>query len=236
MSEISLDGVPVDTWIVRAQKSFLQDMGIHIAGDDIRRLREALISSYLLHSGVCVASSKTQRGASYVLVTKNPVIASSLQLAPAVRRKGMNAYDTQFAISYEEIRTGSFSAVSLSADLDGVRLGKLKVSARSARDLVPYYSLQNFAASLMNILGRRKVLLTYQDTDGVQKELLTTLINAAVAEWKGTTIEGAESMKIADWRDPASLGYMSLPSLSERGQFVSVPILGIIGMQPAKGV
>lgn len=236
VSEIELEGVPMNTWIMRAQKSLLQDMGIHIAADDIRSLRESLVTSFLLFSSVCIAASKTQRGTVYVLVTKNPAIISSLNLAPADKKKGLNGYDTQFALSYEELRSGSYKVVTLYADVDGVRLGKMKVSARSARHLVPYYSLQNYASRLMSILGRQKVILTYRDAEGMQQQLQTTLMNAVVAEWQGTTVEGAQHMKLVSWFDPASLGYMSLPSLSKRGQFVSVPILGIEGMQPARNV
>ena len=236
VSEIPLDGVPMDTWVVRAQKSFLQEMGVHIAADDIRSLREALTISYLLYSCVCIATSKTQRGTVYVLVTKSPAILSSLNLAPADRKKGLSGYATQFATSYEEIRSGSFHAVSLFLDIDGVRLGKLKISARSARHLVPYYSADHYASRLVAILSRHKVVLTFRDAEGAQTRLLTTLINEVVADWAITTIAGAEMRKLADWCDPASLGYMSLPDLSKRGRFVSVPILGIEGMQPAGNV
>lgn len=235
VSEIPLgDGIPMDTWIVKAQKLFLSEMGIHIAADDIRELRESLLVSYFLFSCVCVAATKTRRGTVYTLVTKNPLIVSALRLAPADKKKGLKGFDNQFSLSYEELRTGSFQAVTLFRDADGVRLGKLKVSARSARQLVPYYSVSNYASSVVGILSRYRAVLTFRDHDGVQKQMLTTLINDLVADWSGSSVEGAAYLKLADWLDPASLGYMSLPDLSNRGEFVSVPVLGIEDMRPAR--
>lgn len=236
VSEIPLDKMPLDTWIARVQKMLLQELGIHITSDDIRSLRESLVTSYLLHSCVSVASTKTQRGQVYTLVTKNARIVASLRLAPNVRKKGLSSFDTQFATSYEELRSGSFKAVTLHSDVDGVRLGKQTISARSARHLVPYYSVEQYAARLLQMLSRNRVILVFRDAEGVQKQLLTTLTDEVVADWAGTTIEGAEYTKFADWCDPASLGYMSLPDLSKPGHFVSVPILGIEAMHPTRNV
>jgi hypothetical protein len=233
VSEIPLDGVPTDTWIVRVQKLFLRERGIHIAAVHMRELRESLVVSYLLRSCVCFVKYKTQRGTGYTLVTKNPLLVSSLALAPADIKKGLKGFDTQFGMSYEELRTGSFQAVALSRDVDGVRLGKLKVSARSARHLVPYYSVDNYASRLVDILSRFRVVLTFRDPAGVQKRLLTTLINKVTADWSGSSVESAAYLKWADWNDPTSLGYLSLPNLSKRGEFVSVPILSIEDMKPA---
>lgn len=232
-SEIPLDGKPIDTLMAQAQKDFLHQAGIHVAADELKGLGEALVSSYLLYSSASVAFYRSQRGPGYLLVTKNADIINALPLSPTFRKKGLKGFDTQFGTSYEELRTGSFQCVSLFADVDGVRLGKVKVSARSSKYLVPYYLLEQYASRLVEILRHHQVLLTFRSEAGTPMQIRTTLIDDIVATWLGTTSEAAQFRTVSDFCDPASFGFLSVPDLSERGRFVSIPVLGIEQLQPA---
>jgi len=232
-SEISLEGKSVDTWMAQAQKRILHDTGIDVAADDHKSLGEALVSSYLLYSCASVAFYKSQRGAGYILVTKNADLVRALSLSPTFRQKGLKAFETQFSTSYEELRTGSFHALALFTDLDGVRLNKVKVSTRSAKNLVPYYLVQEYASRVVGILRQHQVLLTFRSETGASTQIRTTLIDDIVAKWLASTREEAIFRTAVDWSDPASFGFISLPVLSERGRFVSVPVLGIEQLQPA---
>ena len=233
VSEIPLDGIPIDTLMARAQKDFLHRAGINVAADELKGLGQALVSSYLMYSSASVAFYRSQRGPGYLLVTKNADIVNALPLSPTFRKKGLKGFDTQFGTSYEELRTGSFHAVSLFADVDGVRLGKVKVSARSAKHVVPYHLLDPYAYRLVGILRHHQVLLTFRSETGASTQIRTTLIDEVVAKWLGTTSADAQSRTISDFRDPASFGFISVPDLSERGRFVSIPVLGIEQLQPA---
>ncbi len=237
-SEIDLGGTPLDTWVGRAQLGFLRDNGVELPTASTNRLCAPLVISYLLKSSVCVAMVNAQSGTEFMLVTKSSEVVSALrsQLAPADRKKGIEHFNSQFTTSYEELRSGQYNTVRLISDVDGMRLGKLKISARSSRHLLPYYSVKNYAAQLLSLFSKHKVFLTYQNADGMQAQIVTTLIPHVVAEWLGITSNDVEHMKLESWRNPATLGYFDLPILSpqQRGEFASVPILNILSIQPAK--
>lgn len=59
VSGIALKDAPLDTWATRAQALFLEEEGVHMPAGFINRLREPLVSSYLLNSSVCVVQLKT---------------------------------------------------------------------------------------------------------------------------------------------------------------------------------
>jgi phospholipase C len=84
----------------------------------------------------------------------------------------------------------------------------------------------------MSIFSRNQVLLIFRDEQGADVNLKTTLINDVLAKWLGTSTNDIELSKWIDWSDPASMGYISMPDLSNRGEFVSVPILNIKSLQP----
>jgi len=232
-SEILLDGKPVDTWMARVHREVLRQFGIQVAADELQSLGQALVSSYLLFSSACVVFYKSQRGPGYMLVTKNADIVNALPLSPTFRKKGLKGFDVQFGTSYEELRTGSFHGVSLFADVDGVRLGKVKVSARSAQHVIPYHLVDAYMCRLVRWLRQHQVLLTFRSDTGAPTQIRTTLIDDIVAKWLGTTSDEALSRTRSDILDPASFGFISLPVLDEHGRFVSVPVLGIEQLQPS---
>ncbi len=237
-SELMVDRMPIDTLMARAQAQFLSEQGLRISAADLSgKLRESLVTSYLLSSSICVASVKAQRGTAYALVTKSPEMVSALrsQFSAADKRKGLDHFNEQFSTTYEELIQGSFSSIRLLGDVDGIHVTKLKVATRSARNLLlPYYSLNNFAARLVEILNSYRVEMTFRNDDGAPVPLLTTLHTGVVAQWLGTSRVGAEYAKWADWSSPVSFGYLSLPSLSRRGEMASVPVLQIESLKPAR--
>lgn len=230
---ISLDGAPLDTWIAKCQALFLAQGGIQLPAGFVNDHRESLVSSYLLGSSLCVAETKSGGLWEYSFVTKSPEIlrAHEDQLAPTDRKKGFDRFSEQLSTSYKELSSGSYATVRLFADVDGVRLSKRTLGVSSSRFIFPYYGVNSFAMRLKNALERQKVRLTYRDTGGLRPPLVTTLDTGVVASWLGTTPTKAEMTKWADWSSSASMGYMSLPDLSHRGQFVSVPILHIEKME-----
>ena len=239
LGEIEVDRFPLDRWMAKAQALFLSERGIRIASADItNKLREALNTSYILSSSVAVVRVNKQRGVEYVLVTKNPDIVSALRtkLAPADRKKGFDQFQAQFMTSYTEIITGTFQVVRLFADIDGIRLRKMQVSAKGARHAIPYYAVNNYAAKLMGIFSLHQVQLTYRDEQGADVSLKTSLMNDVVAKWLGISTNDVELSKWIDWSDPSSLGYISMPDLTQRGEFVSVPVLNIKSLQPVKNM
>lgn len=236
MSEIAVDGRPLDTWVALAQAQILKDIGIELPAGTVSKYHETLRVSYLLSSSVCVVAMQTRNGTQYALVTKCPELISALrpQLCQVDKKKRLDYFSTQFSTTYAEIHSGAFNTVRIFADVDGIRLNKVKIGAKSARHLIPYYSIQNYAAQLVALLSTHRVTLTYRDGDGVSHRFSTTLINPVLAELLDTTINGAESAKWVDWTDALSLGYMSLIDLKSR-QFVSVPILNIENIEIEKG-
>ncbi|MGO4498597.1 hypothetical protein AB4114_22210 [Paenibacillus sp. 2RAB27] len=225
---ISIDGYPLDILIAKAQAALLGKRGVFIPEGSINKYREPLISSYLLDSSVSVASTVTRQGTAYILVTKSSDIISAVhdRLSTADKKRGMEHFSTQFATTNAELQAGAFNVTKLFVEQDGIHLSKQKLAARSARYLIPYYSVQNYASRLISILSRCKVSLVYRDDEGVHT-IDTSLINEVVAAWRGTTPLGAEVAKWEDWCQPASFGYLSLPRLSNRGEFASVPVVGI---------
>ena len=235
ISEIEVDRFPLDKWMAKAQALFLSERGIRIAAADItNKLKAPLITSYILSSSVAVVRVNKQRGVEYALVTKNPDMISALRtkLAPSDRKKGFDQFQSQFSTSYTEITTGTFQVIRLLADIDGIRLRKMQVSAKGARHAIPYYAVNNYAAKLMSIFSRNQVQLTYRDEQGADVSIKTTLMNDVLAKWLGTSATDVELSKWIDWSDPASMGYISMPDLSNRGEFVSVPVLNIKSLQP----
>ncbi len=63
--------------------------------------------------------------------------------------------------------------------------------------------------------------------------LLTTLNMDVAAHWLGVTPKEAEFAKWVDWSSPLNFGYLSMPNLSQRGSFSSVPLLRIENLKPA---
>jgi hypothetical protein len=235
IAEIEVDRFPLDKWMAKAQALFLSERGIRIAAADItNKLQAPLITSYMLSSSVTVVKVNKQRGVEYALVTKNPDMISALRtkLAPADQKKGFDQFQAQFSTSYTEITTGTFQVIRLLADIDGIRLRKMQVSAKGARHAIPYYAVNNYAAKLMSIFSRNQVLLTFRDEQGADVSIKTTLMNDVLAKWLGTSATDVELSKWIDWSDPASMGYISMPDLSNRGEFVSVPVLNIKSLQP----
>lgn len=232
VGDISVEGTPVDTLMVQAQKTILQDAGIYVAADELQGLHQSLVSSYLLYSAASLVGYQSQRGPGYMLVTKNADLVRALNLSPSFRKKGTKDFESQFFPSYEELRTGSFRAVALFNDVDGVRLSKVKVSARNAKHLVPFYAAQQYAAQMVKILERYTVLLTFRSGTGTSTQIRTTLVDEVVAKWIGGTPEEARRRRAVDWSDPSSFGFLSVPDLTQRGRFISVPVLGIEKLQP----
>lgn len=229
VSSLGLNGYPIDSWIAKWQAVFLAKEGIHLPAGFVNDLRESLVSSYLLSSILCVAEVKSGGQWEYLLVTKSPEIlmAHESRLTPATRSKGFDRFTQQLSTSYKELSSGSYATVRMFADVDGIVLSKRTLGTSSSRHLFPYYAVNRFALRFKDILSRQKVRLTYRDAEGLCPPLVTTLNTTVVAAWLGTSPSEAELAKWADWSSSASMGYMSLPDLSQRGQFVSVPILHI---------
>lgn len=226
---LSLESYPLDMWIAKWQAMFLSQEGICIPAGFVNNHREFLVSSYLLDSSLCVAETKSGGRWEYSLVTKSPeiLVAHEARLAPIDRKRGFDRFAEQLSTSYMELSSGSYATVRLFADVDGIRLSKRTLGTSSSKHLFPYYAVNSFALRFKTSLGRQRVRLTYRDAGGLRPPLVTTLDTGVVAGWLGTSPSEAELAKWADWLNPSSMGYMSLPDLSRRGQFVSVPILHI---------
>ncbi len=101
VSELGVEKTPLDTLMGRAEAQILSERGMHISSHDFSgKLREALVSSYLLNSCVCVTNVNTQQhGIQYSMITKSPEIVAALQprFAPSDKRKGMERFNEQFA-------------------------------------------------------------------------------------------------------------------------------------------
>lgn len=228
VGDIPASGVTLDILIAQAQAALLARREVFIPVGTVDKFREPLLSSYFLDSCVNIAAVNSQQGTFYILVTKSNDIITALsgRLSSADKKRGLKHYTSQLATTNEEIQTGAFNVIRIIAGYDGVHLSKRKLAVRSARYIVPYYSLRNYASRLIYILSRKSAVLVYRDDDGVH-EIKTTLLDDVVADWLGTTRSGAETAKIADWCNPLSLGFVRLPLLTARGQFADVPLLGI---------
>ncbi|RXT08832.1 hypothetical protein [Ammoniphilus sp. CFH 90114] len=233
VSGIEMKGKPLDVWIAEVQALILAQRGMPLQHGIADRLRESLVSSYLLNSCLCVAEVKTQQGIEYYLVTKSPAVLSvyQSQLAPVTRKKGFDQFQVQCSNRYDELAKGSFSAVRVIRDVDGVHLKSRTLGSRSARHLLPYYAVNNYAAAVVRYFSKQKVKLVFSQ-NGVIQDLITTFNIHTVADWKGVTVAEAQKAVEADWLNPLSLGYLNLPDLSLRGQFVPVPLLHLHEIEP----
>lgn len=228
-SGISYNNMPLDTALAHAQASILSQEGLRLPTNVVDRHRKVLVSSHALSSSLCVI----QRGEEYDWVTKSQEVLSSIfpDLAPSVRKKGLRYYEDRFATTSEELKSGQFKAVRVSPTDEGYRLGKVTLGSRNAIHLIPYYSVNNYATFIKNLLSSRKVELFF-DQQGAVRKLITTLDPEVVAKWLGGSYSDAELALLADWRTPLSFGYFNLPDLLNEGQFVSVPLLHIHRVKP----
>jgi hypothetical protein len=226
---MAFSGAPLDTWMARAQAIYLSELDIPLSVETLQRYREALVTSYLLGSSLCVAQKKTDQGLVYDFVTKNRAVLDMHvdRLAPVDRAKGFDRFKRQLEFQLVELANNAFEAVSLFWDRGVIHLDRYRVGSRSAGYIFPYYAVENYVGRLLEELGARKVRLCYLDAQGQECSLLTTYHTDFVAKWMGSTPSNALMKKWADWRSSTSVGYISLPDLQQPGRFVSVPVLRI---------
>lgn len=229
LSGIAYNNMPLDTAIAHAQSSILSQEGLRLPVGAVDRKREVLVSSFALSSSLCVVQS----GEEYDWVTKSREVLSALfpEMAPEVRKKGLQYYEDRMRTYSEELASGQFKAVRVLPSDAGYRLAKVTLGSRNALHLIPYYSVNNYAAYLKKILTDHKVELVY-DQRGVMYKLITTLNPEVVAKWIGGSYADAESFLLDDWRNPLTFGYFNLPDLLNEGQFVLVPLLQIHRVKP----
>lgn len=221
--------MPLDTAMAHAQASILSQGGLRLPVNIVGRHSGVLVTSYALSSAVCVV----QRGEEFDWVTKSREILSTLisEADPTTRRKSLQYYDDRLHTTPEELKGGQFKAVRVVPTNEGYRFEKVTLGSRNALHLLPYYSVNNFAAALKWFLSGQRVELMYGQRGAVHK-LITTLKPEVVAKWLGGSYSDAELALLADWKSPLSFGYFNLPDLLNEGQFVSVPLLHIHRVKP----
>ncbi|MEF2969110.1 hypothetical protein V3851_25330 [Paenibacillus sp. M1] len=227
VSGVSLSGYPLETWIAKWQAAILSQGGLVFPTGFVNNHRESLISLYLLNSCLCVAESKSRGLWAYSFVTKSPAVLKEheFHMAPAYRQKWFNRFADQLSTNQKELE-GGFKTVEVVLAEGGVILAKKTIKADAARYLFPYYVVENYMRGLGRVLARGKVRITYHGTDGLCPPLVTSLATEVVAHWLGVSFAAAEAVKNNEFNAPFS-GYISLPDLTQPGQFVSVPVLHI---------
>lgn len=229
------DGVSMNIWLAQYQIYYLYKEGIKIPNNLTKNLVERLISSYFLSSCLCVTEVKSKDKTKYQLVTKNAVLLDYLKdkLSPRNKNKDFSSFNEQCSNHYDEFNKGEFSAVHVFFDKDGIKLSKCRVSDRSAKHLIPYYAVNNYAGKLIEQLKKGRIELTYLD-EGVPKKIYTTLNTGMLCNWFGFTPSSSEKELLEDWKNPLSFGYLSLPNLNKLGLKETVPILEIINLKECK--
>jgi hypothetical protein len=230
VGDMAFSGAPLDTWIAKAQANYLSELGVTLTPDALQSYRQALVTSYLLGSSLCVVQKKTAQGLVYDFVTKNPAILSIYRDRMVASDRGKD-FKRQLGFQSAELSDNAFEAVRLFTDRDGmIHADRHRVGSRSAGYILPFYAVENFAARLLSELGNKRVRLCYLDEQGQEISLVTTYHTETIAKWMGSTPSVATMKKWADWRSSTSVGYISLPDLQQHGRFVSVPVLRIIGV------
>lgn len=231
IGDIAYGTIPLDTAMAHAQATILAQAGMRLPVNAIVHHRNVLVTSYVLSSSVCVV----QRGKEFDRVTKSREVLSALypEFAPSFRKKGLEYYEDRMRTTPEELKSGRFKAVRIFPTDEGYRLEKVILGSRNAVHLMPYYAINNYAASFRRMLMSQTVELIYDERGAVQK-LITTLKSKMLAKWLGGTFSDAELAVEEDWSSPFSFGYFNLPDLLNEGQFVYVPLLHIHQIKPYK--
>ncbi|MDU4695850.1 MAG: hypothetical protein E6Y08_08540 [Paenibacillus sp.] len=227
MGDMAFSGAPLDTWIARAQAKYLSELGVPLPADALQRYRQALVTSYMLGSSLCVVQKKTDQGLVYDFVTKNPAILALYRdrMVASDRSKDFNR---QLTFQFAEVTKNAFDAVRLFWERDDmVHTDRYRVGSRSAGYIFPYYAVENYVGRLLSELGNKRVRLCYLDAQGQECSLVTTYHTGTVAAWMGSALSVATVKNWADWRSSSSVGFISLPDLQQPGRFVSVPVLRI---------
>jgi len=226
---MAFSGVPLDTWLAKAQAIYLKELGFPLSIETFEQYREALVTLYLLGSSLCIVQKKTDLGLVYDFVTKNRAVLDMHvdRLAPVDRAKGFDRFKRQLSIQSAELANNAFESVSMHWGGAGIQVDRYRVGSRSAGFVFPYYAVVTYVDHLLKELSARKVRLYYLDALGQECSLLTTYHTEFVAKWMGATPSDALMKKWADWRSSTTVGYISLPDLQQPGRFVSVPVLRI---------
>lgn len=230
VGDMAFSGAPLDTWMARAQATFLSELGVPLPVDALQRYRQALVTSYLLGSSLCVVQKKTDQGLVYDFVTKSLAVLDMYvdRLAPADRAKGFDRFKRQLTFQYAEIDNNAFEALKLFWGRDGLLyVDRYRVGSRSSGYIFPFYAVENYVGRLLHELDARKVRLYYLDAQGQECSLVTTYHTGTVAAWMKSHPSDAVMKKWSNWRSNEHLGYISLPDLQQPGQFVLVPVLRI---------
>lgn len=227
VGDMAFSGAPLDTWIATAQAKYLSELGVPLPTDALQRYRQALVTSYLLGSSLCVVQKKTDQGLVYDFVTKNTAVLALNRDRMVASGRGRD-FKRQLAFQLAEVTNNAFEAVRLFTDRDGmIHADRYRVGSRSAGYIFPFYAVENFVGRLLSELGNKRVRLCYLDAQGQECSLVTTYHTDAVAKWMGSTPSDAAVKKWADWRSSTSVGYISLPDLQQPRRFVPVPVLRI---------
>jgi len=231
IGDIAYGTMPLDTAMAYAQAAILSQGGMRLPVNAVVHHRDVLVTSYVLSSSVCVV----QRGKEFDRVTKSREVLSALysEFAPSFRKKGLEYYDDRMRTTPEELKSGRFKAVRIFPTDEGYRLEKVILGSRNAVHLIPYYAVNNYAASFRRMLMGQTVELMYDDRGAVHK-FITTLKSEALTRWLRGTYSDAELAMEEDWSSPFSFGYFNLPDLLNEGQFVNVPLLHIHQIKPYK--
>lgn len=238
ISEIRLDnGHDLDYAIAYASMQELNATGLQLAPDTFKRKKDSLITSYLMNSSLCYVEVVTRYGIRKTFfATKNYEIIAALadRLAPGEKIKRVRDFQAQLNPSVPEILSGYFDAISLTPDIGGLKIGKVKININNKHTFIStMYSIGNWNDSIIEFLSNHKVRITYLE-DAEVKVLFTSLVPRLTAEWLGTHHKAAVQKVLAESQDNYCLGNIILPDYRKRGEFVTVPILNITNIQPVK--
>jgi hypothetical protein len=221
--------------------SYLQEALAKYTADYMRRQRYllpvgvekkwavSLLDGYFLKSCLVYGEYTSRSGVKVrLLVTKSAGVLHALRSrsAPSELRKTPERFAEQTELSYNELESGIFQAVSVIPEADGYHFKKVKINTRNKGFLVPYYSLLNWGFALGAHLASRQSVLSYT-VEGLETEVLTSLEPEVLAKWMGTYPQDAVASLSRSWRSSLLAGEVTVPNLQSPGQFVTVPVLGV---------
>lgn len=237
ISDIVTDRGRMDRDISYASMHQLVDLGLQLPPDSFNRLSVPLITSYLLNSSLCYVESLTRDGRRKTyFTTKNYSVVNALadKLVLGENISKLKGYQAQLNTSVTEVYDGTFDAVILAPEVDGLKISKGKINSNNKTTFIStMYSVGNWNDSIIRYLARTKVKIFYWE-DGEQKVLLTSLLPQMIASWLGTNNKAAVLKVIEETQDAYCLGNIILPDFNHRGEFVTVPIINISSIQPVK--
>lgn len=194
-----------------------------------KKLAASLVVGYQLESCLSRSVSISRAGVKeQSLVTKSAGVLHALRsrLAPSELRKSLEHFAEQTQLTYSELESGIFQAVSVVPEADGYHFKKVRINTRNKGFLVPYYSMLNWGFALGDHLASRQSVLSYM-VEGLETEVLTSLEPEVLAKWMGTYPQDAVASLSRSWRSSLLAGEITVPNLQSPGQFVTVPVLGV---------